>query len=338
MTDNLVFISPQLIGGGIESSIPNLISTLNALGGRKFWWIGLNESTYKSALPNTRILSLARGSKDGFWNTFKTFRCLIEVLRETKEPIIVINGELAELYSLALIHKYRVIFVEHASIPWRHHRLLGWIVRSLLSRFDTTWVSVNTSQTRIWPNIEVREVIPNPVSICSPKIDDYVHGLVFIGRLNEDKGIRTICDAAEFMKVDLDIYGDGPIKSELQSRYHLCVNIKFHGFTENPWQLVGKNKLFVSNSLHEGDGKAVAEAIVRSQPVLVRNTNDHRRFALNESSFFNDFTSLCSSIQNYINEGPSLFLPPSTTIRNESLKRDPHQIALAWEKLLFDIE
>jgi glycosyltransferase involved in cell wall biosynthesis len=53
------------------------------------------------------------------------------------------------------------------------------------------------------------------------------HGALFVGRLSEEKGVRTLVEAWHGIDYPLSIVGDGPLKAEL--RKHSPSNITFHG-------------------------------------------------------------------------------------------------------------
>ena len=63
-------------------------------------------------------------------------------------------------------------------------------------------------------------------SRCSENKDDYY---VFLGRVDEYKGIATLCKAADQMYYKLKIIGDGPSKQKLSDTYKTNSNIEFLG-------------------------------------------------------------------------------------------------------------
>lgn len=57
------------------------------------------------------------------------------------------------------------------------------------------------------------EVLPNPAvsaTDAGPRAATAREGFLFVGRIAEEKGVRTLCEAAAHARVDLRIVGDGP--------------------------------------------------------------------------------------------------------------------------------
>jgi len=88
---------------------------------------------------------------------------------------------------------------------------------------------------------------PNKLSLLCNCIDDakleiFSNGItpdsqrdkncVYIGRLSEEKGVRTLIEGFRQLPYRLDIYGDGPLSEELKILASGCDNIIFHGRKE----------------------------------------------------------------------------------------------------------
>lgn len=89
----------------------------------------------------------------------------------------------------------------------------------------------------------------------------------FVGRLSEEKGPDLFCDIARGVgsTVQWDVYGDGPMRSALETEYGSVV--RFHGFVSDMnavWKDVG---LLVMPSRAEGLPMAALEALARGIPV-----------------------------------------------------------------------
>lgn len=52
---------------------------------------------------------------------------------------------------------------------------------------------------------------------------------IYVGRLSEEKGVRTLLEAASQLPYTLKIAGGGPLAEELKARYAECKNIEFLG-------------------------------------------------------------------------------------------------------------
>jgi hypothetical protein len=111
----------------------------------------------------------------------------------------------------------------------------------------------------------------------------------------------------------------------------------FHGFTHDVWEMIGRKRLLISASLHEGDGRNVAEAIMRRQPILLLDTIDHRRFGLPDMHYFRDFDSLIEKIQDHRSDDFDRLRPSGALAEHEMSKRSPARIAKIWSILINSI-
>jgi len=103
-------------------------------------------------------------------------------------------------------------------------------------------------------------------------------GLKFIsvGRLIETKNHKLLISAfRKCVKFDsdvhLDIFGDGPLRSELEElvkSYELENNITLHGFVKNISEHYLKSDVFVLTSTSEGFGNVLTEAMSYGVPVV----------------------------------------------------------------------
>lgn len=91
--------------------------------------------------------------------------------------------------------------------------------------------------------------------------------IAFVGRLSKEKGADFFLDLAViFPKLSFHIYGDGPLRQELENT--ATSNVIFHGQQENMslvWSSIG---LLIMPSRNEGLPMAALEAMARGIPVL----------------------------------------------------------------------
>jgi len=333
-SENIVFITPALAGGGIEKSTPILIESIAKLITTPMMWIGINESEFHRKLPNLTVVSVRRRSRDGLVNTFRALLRIRNHIRVIENPLLIVNGEVAEMFAALFAWKWEIICVEHASLPWIKKRILGRLVRLVLSRRSVRWVTVNSQQERIWPSITSFICIPNPVLPSEPNPADSGMGLVYIGRLTEGKNVDLVCQASVKAQFRLDIFGDGEALGQLQKRFEGRGDIHFHGYVEDVWSRIGANRVFVSPSLHEGDGRSIAEAILRNQPLMLLDNPDHRRFNLPETNYFVNLEDLARKL---VMNQPECFKgirPSESVFKREQLFRDPTRVASMWGQLI----
>jgi glycosyltransferase involved in cell wall biosynthesis len=250
------------------------------------------------------------------------------------DPLLLVNGEVAELFTAFFVGRPRIICVEHASQPWKMNRALGLVVRLVLKRKHVRWVTVNSQQRQIWPSIQTFVCIPNPVVPTDPSTADSDLGLIHIGRITKEKGVHLACKASVATKITLDIFGDGELSQDLKEEFARETNIKFHGFVEEVWASIGPNRVLLACSYHEGDGRNIAEAIMRRQPILLLDTNDHRRFGLPDENYFTSLDVLIGKLSLHQASSFNEIRPSLELAKAEREKRDPTRVGRLWVDVL----
>jgi hypothetical protein len=238
-SNQLVIITPALSGGGIEKSTPILIEALSNITKSSVIWIGINESAFDGTLPQTTVICAGRQSKDGVLATIQSLLRISRHIGKVGKPLLLINGEVAELFAAFFVWNWKMICVEHASQPWIRNRILGRVVRLLLKVRLVRWVTVNSQQGSVWPNETSFTYIPNPIVPTEPNSIDGGYGLIHIGRLTEAKSVEVACLAAVQTHMRLDIYGDGELSKALKGEFLGHGDIHFHGYVDEVWSSFG---------------------------------------------------------------------------------------------------
>jgi glycosyltransferase involved in cell wall biosynthesis len=145
------------------------------------------------------------------------------------------------------------------------------------SRAVTTVSEWLASETRtIVPQIEP-VVAPMPVAtdIFFPGNHRRAASLLFVGRLNTQKGIETLLEAVAAMRtsVSLDVVGDGPAASSLRARADelgIAARVRWHGSMPQPRlpEFYRDATALVVPSLGEGFGMVAVEAQLCETPVV----------------------------------------------------------------------
>ena len=189
---------------------------------------------------------------------------------------------------IALLSRKPVILHIHSgkfpTFYWEKCSLLGkFIIRFFLNRSDhlivlsTQWISLIKSITK---NSKVC-VIPNFVEIPEMKFDEAQQReectILFLGRLNNDKGLFDLVNALTLIKHDypslrLEICGDGDASKliDLISKLNLKENINFNGWISGDLKvkLLQKATIYVLPSYFEGLPMGVLEAMSYGLPVI----------------------------------------------------------------------
>lgn len=94
---------------------------------------------------------------------------------------------------------------------------------------------------------------------------------IYLGRVNEVKGIRTLCKAAADFEYKLIVIGDGELLPELQSQYRGITNIEFKGQMEwNDFRPIieGAKFMVLPSEWSENNPLTVIESQSLGTPVL----------------------------------------------------------------------
>ena len=102
---------------------------------------------------------------------------------------------------------------------------------------------------------------------CFEKQDYYV----FLGRVNEEKGVRTLCKAAAMIDKRLIVIGGGDLLMELKHEYRNVKNIEFLG--QCSWEelrpiVEGARFMVIPSECSENNPLSVIECLSLGTPVL----------------------------------------------------------------------
>lgn len=148
-----------------------------------------------------------------------------------------------------------------------------------------------------------------PSEMADQKEDFYL----FIGRISEEKGVRTLIHAWNSMKgksgPKLLILGDGPLKKELQELSQSNPQILWHGFVERDqvleYLLKAKALLFPSE-WYEGMPMTILEAFSAATPVISTNIGSQAEIVTDQKNGLHfdvgSIESLIDTIDRFENE------------------------------------
>jgi glycosyltransferase involved in cell wall biosynthesis len=117
-------------------------------------------------------------------------------------------------------------------------------------------------------------VKPNFVEDCGNGLGEREEYFLFIGRLAEEKGIRTLVNAAAVHDFKLVIIGDGPLSKIVEDSVLQNPNISFIGFQpkEVIMNYLKSSKALIFPSIwYEGFPVTIAEAFSTGTPVIASN-------------------------------------------------------------------
>lgn len=103
---------------------------------------------------------------------------------------------------------------------------------------------------------------------ASAQRDDYY---CYVGRLSQEKGVRTLLATAATLPHKLKIAGGGPLEAELRTKYASCSNIEFLGhLSSNDVQslLSGARFSIMPSECYENNPLSVIESLCSGTPVV----------------------------------------------------------------------
>lgn len=120
----------------------------------------------------------------------------------------------------------------------------------------------------------------------TPVKSDRQHSFCYIGRLSEEKGVRTLIKAAVKANVVLNIAGGGPLLEELKEKYRKNKNIHFLGHlsAEKTAELLMNSQASIMPSeCYENNPLGVIESLCAGTPVIGANIGGIPELIDNES-------------------------------------------------------
>lgn len=125
--------------------------------------------------------------------------------------------------------------------------------------------------------------LKNLITIKNGAIDRYAefeaiepspHSLIYLGRLEEYKGIRELIAgfsqvAEKFPEAKLHIYGTGPLSDYCQK--HSSSQIIYHGFTDESLRKIAESEIFILPSYIEGLSLSLIDATMLGKAIITTN-------------------------------------------------------------------
>lgn len=297
----VLFILPNLTGGGAEKATLTLIQKLSRKDFQPILFLIRNEGDYWDLVPeDTKVITVLKSNQKTVFHLLKIFRKLFEVARGV--DLMVGSLELTSTYLAAIVG----FFFDIPSIGWVHtniaassksqnvfHKILLRNIYPKLKFVIAVSEGVAKSLCELLPRLKSRvKVVHNPIplreiSILSAERMNinmkYDAPLVLaVGRLVPEKAFNILIQAhAKLIKGGVNhkllILGEGPERRNLESlikenRVEDSVNLL--GFQKNPYPFLANADIFVLPSMLEGFGIVLVEAMHLGTPVIATNSSD----------------------------------------------------------------
>lgn len=298
----IVFIHPDLRGGGAEKVLVNLINSLDTVKYNisliTFFEEGVNKELLKPHITHSYVFKKVFKGWSIFQRLFPT-KFLYKKLVTNDADLVVgyLEGVPTRVLGGSTNPKTKLV-------SWIHVDLTDFNIEKVFrgkSEMEKIYLKldavVGVSQTAlksITKKIDIPKdkqyVIHNVVDTSliieqgKEKVEDIqfseqVVNLCSVGRLTNQKGYsRLISIIAKLKQINLPVHlyllGSGELEKELKDlveSYKLQNHITFLGFNKNPHKYVQKCDLFVCSSYQEGFSTAVTESVILGTPVVTTN-------------------------------------------------------------------
>jgi glycosyltransferase involved in cell wall biosynthesis len=192
------------------------------------------------------------------------------------------KGSYLKSLQLTLVNKFYQWTLKHKN-PVKKYIFLANFNKNLLSsvlplkNIERNEIP-NAFGTEGGKNISNALLKPNYVSDfgyspMSERSDFYL----FVGRLNEQKGVHVLIDIFKKNKKNLEIIGDGPMVDLVKSAAKNHSNIRYLGYADNAFiiqKLKQSRGLIVPSLTYEGQPMTILEAFSTGTPVFASDTKN----------------------------------------------------------------
>jgi glycosyltransferase involved in cell wall biosynthesis len=305
----IIHIIDSLHRGGAETLLANTISELSEYN--NIIVLLYSGNVFQEELNNIEIIELNINSK---WAFFQAVIKLRKIIAKYNPHIVH-----SHLFRSTLIGRIscppsvRFIFSVHSLLGNElfENNKLYVLAENLTYTKRQTLISVSEQVRKNYSQfIKIKGldyvlynyVEPKFFSNVARKVNDQkALKLVAVGNLKEAKNYIYLINAFKFLKdknISLDIYGDGPLKGDLQkliSDHNL--NIKLMGSNNNICKILPDYDVYVISSLHEGFGIAPMEAMASGLPVMLSDIAVFREVVQDNAIYFDPY-----NVQDFINK------------------------------------
>lgn len=299
---DILFLIPTLQGGGAERSLVDLIKGLAREGVKtRLAVFDLGEAVFLSRLPpECDVVNLrCRRTRNSIPRIVRTvWRFKPRVFFVTLSHVNLLIGLIRGLLPRKTICvAQQVTMISDVTIMGTGFgaKARRWLYRRSYSRFDHIVCVSHTVMedlrgtlgidpqrlSVIYNPIDLNEVRSEIASASTSEADDFVKSLpprstllIAAGSLIYTKGFDILIDSVALCndkKLQTVVLGEGPLRSELQSRArqkNLADRVHFVGFRSDLYSWFIKADWFVLSSRMEGFGNVIIEALACGLPVI----------------------------------------------------------------------
>ena len=289
----------------------------------------------------------------GSESLFKKILWLRKYVNEVKPDVVIPFMEAVYCVTLLSLIGMHVPIISSERIDPRKSPF----IRNILRRFFlplTTHLVVQTQDIKNFYPSFIRKktsIIYNPVSdevFSKGSNDKMINRIINVGKLDAQKNqtmlIKAFAKVAPlFPDLQLVIYGEGPLRAELESlvsSFKLQDRVLLPGRTEHVIDEMRKSKIFCFSSDYEGMSNALLEAICVGLPVITTNVSGASELVQNGVNGFivdvRNEAQMVSAMKTLLLDA-DLMKRFSSANRSQASKYSIDAIVNQWEHLIIEV-
>lgn len=234
----------------------------------KAWYIALKSSIVKRRQHKRRLTKALFEIQPDI---------VVSVGQSEKYFLPTIRGKWKTIREIHFTSNYRLLFASNA-----RQRLMARLANLYdfhrINKYDKTVILTREDKEAKWKYNKKVMVIPNPITIPNTEEKSFLASkkIVVAGRLTEQKNFSSVIRSFKMVVLkhpdwSLDIYGEGPLKEQLQnliSNIGLERNVFLRGYTSQVREKMLEASCYVLSSLYEGFPLVLLEAMSCGLPVV----------------------------------------------------------------------
>ncbi|MDE5855237.1 MAG: glycosyltransferase [Ruminococcus sp.] len=281
----IVFFIPRMSGGGAERVVANLANEFDKRGNSVLIYTPTDQNSFYQLRSSVRIVgeNYSVSKKKVLRqvmlaiNGIKLWFAYQKKIRIEKPDVVI--SFLTETNCIALTHKHKnyKLIVSERNDPTKYSKVIQLITKKLYCKADA--LVCQSHRVAKFFGFGNTKVIPNPIdTMIIPTSYKGVRKkrVCAVGRLMFQKNFANLIKAfsllsKEFGEYTLEIYGDGPLRTELHQLIYdlnLSKRVKLMGAHKDVLERIKDSSLFVMSSNYEGYPNALAEAMAIGLPVI----------------------------------------------------------------------
>ncbi len=348
---NICFITATLTSGGSERVMSILANELSKKG-HHVSIICINKHIVFYPISNDVEVVFAEDEIGGN-SLIRKILWLRNYVKGVSPDVVIPFMEAVYCFTLLSLVGMHVPIISSERIDPRKSPFIRNILRRIFLPLTTHLVVQTQDIKNFYPSFirKKTSIIYNPVSdevFSKGSNDRLINRIINVGKLDAQKNqtmlIKAYAKVAPlFPDLQLVIYGEGPLRAELESlvsSFKLQDRVQLPGRTEHVIDEMRKSKIFCFSSDYEGMSNALLEAICVGLPVITTNVSGASELVQNGvNGFIVDVRNEEQMVyaMNILLSDADLMTRFSSVNRSQASKYSIDTIVNQWEHLITEV-